>query len=65
MHIEVTNSTFHKIFIPSDDFLNTEHLESARKHHYYNEDSEQRGIIIYNFTSSKTIIQYYLTDINA
>jgi len=65
MHIEVTNSTFYKIFNTSIDFLNTEDFESAKKHHYYNDEKEQRGIIIYNFTSSKTIIQYYLTDINA
>jgi len=66
MNIEVTSKTLYKIFTnTSADFLNTEHLESAKKHFYYNEENEQRGIIIYNFTSSKTIIQYYLTDINA
>ncbi|MFK5981495.1 MAG: hypothetical protein QM499_01175 [Flavobacteriaceae bacterium] len=64
MNIEVTNTTFYKIF-DSNDFVNTEHLEGAEKHHYYNDENEQRGIIIYNFTSIKTIIQYYLTDINA
>lgn len=64
MHIEVTNQTFYKI-MNSSDFISTENLESAKKHHYCNNENDQRGIIIYNFASSKTIIQYYLTDINA
>jgi len=64
MNIEVTNKTFHKLFY-SGDFLSTEKLESDNKHFYYNNETEQKGIVIYNFTSSKTIIQYYLTDINA
>tara|TARA_B100000809_G_scaffold241398_1_gene264543 strand:+ start:302 stop:502 length:201 start_codon:yes stop_codon:yes gene_type:complete len=66
MNIEVTNSTFYKIFKGNEEeYLSTENLESAKKHHYYNDENEQGGIILYNFTSSKTIIQYYLTDINA
>jgi hypothetical protein len=64
MNIEVTNKTFYKI-LNSNDFISTEHLESAKRHYYYNDENEQRGIIVYNFTGSKTIIQYYLTDINA
>ena len=71
MNIEVTNSTFYKVFTntasseQTNDFISTEKLESAHKHYYYNDESEQRGIIIINFTSSKNITQYYLTDINA
>jgi hypothetical protein len=65
-NIEVTNSTFFKVFTnTTSDFINTERLESAHKHFYYNAESEQKGIIIMNFTSSKVITQYYLTDINA
>jgi hypothetical protein len=64
MNIEVTNKTFYKI-LNSNDFISTENLESAKRHYYYNDENEQRGIIVYNFTGSKTIIQYYLTDINA
>lgn len=64
MNIEVTNGTFYKLF-DSTHYLSTDNLESAKKHFYYNDELGQRGIIIYNFTSSKTIIQYYLTDINA
>jgi len=65
MNIEVTNATFYKIFNTADDYLSTENLESAKRHYYYNDENEQRGIMVYNFTSSKTIIQHYLTDINA
>ena len=57
MNIEVTEQTFFKI-INSADFMSTERLESAHKHHYYSDEYEQRGIIIINFTSSKTITQY-------
>jgi hypothetical protein len=65
-NIEVTNSTFFKVFTnTTSDFISTERLESAHKHFYYNAESEQKGIIIMNFTSSKVITQYYLTDINA
>ena len=63
MNIEITKATFYKIFKDSN-FINIETLENAKKHHYYAE-TEQIGIILYNNTSSKTIIQYYLTDINA
>ena len=71
MHIEVTNSTFYKVFTNTasnekeSDFISTEKLESAHKHYYFNAESQQRGLIIVNFTSSKSITQYYLTDINA
>lgn len=64
MNIEVTNTTFHKI-INSNDFINTEKKESFHRHYYYSSENEQKGIVVYNFTSSKTIIQYYFTDINA
>lgn len=63
-NIEVTYCTFYKV-INTTDFTKTDRLESAKKHHYYNAESEQRGIVIQNYTSSKTIIQYYLIDINA
>ena len=66
MNIEVTSQTFYKVINGNEkDYLSTENLESSKKHYYYNEENQQRGIILYNFTSSKTIIQYYLTDINA
>lgn len=66
MNIEVTNRTFYKVITGTEnDFINSERNESNHKHYYYNEENEQRGIIVYNFTSSKRIIQYYLTDINA
>ena len=63
MNIEVTRQTFDKI-IDNTDFINTETLESANKHYYYNDKYEQRGIIVINFASSNRITQYYLTDIN-
>jgi hypothetical protein len=63
MNIEVTEQTFRKI-MDNTDFMETEELESANKHYYYSDEYEQRGIIISNFTSSKTIKQYYFTDIN-
>ena len=65
MNIEVTNTTFYKVIEGGVDFISTEKLESAHKHHYYNSENEQRGVVVYNLTSSKIIIQYYLTDINA
>jgi len=65
MNIEVTQKTFYKVINGTTDFLNSENLESAKKRFYYNELNKQRGIIIINFSSSKTITQYYLTDINA
>ena len=65
MYIEVTKETFNKIFDNNHYFIITEELENAKKHYYDNIKLEQKGIIVCNFTSSKTIVQYYLTDINA
>ena len=58
MDIEVTNQTFYKI-INSNDFVSTENLKSAKKHYYYNYGNNQKGIIVYNFKNTKTIIMYY------
>lgn len=62
MHIEVTKKTFYSVF-NEKNYTKTENLELANKHHYWNSDLEQNGIIIYNHISN--VDQYYLTDINA
>lgn len=62
MNIEVTEETFGLLF-SSEDLRNTEKSELANKYYFYNKETEQRGIRINNFVGS--IIQYYLTDINA
>ena len=64
MNIEVTKSTFYKV-IKGNDLISTDEIESSRKHYYHNRENNQGGCIVENFTSSATIIQYYLTDINA
>jgi len=62
MNIEVSIKTFNKLF-NSDNLVNTEILEHAEKHHYFNSELDQSGTIIHNFVSN--VAQYYLTDINA
>ena len=62
MNIEVTRRTFWLLF-NSKNFVQTERLELAKKHHYYNDELEQKGVQVYNFVSR--VNQYYLTDINA
>lgn len=64
MYIEVTATTFYKL-INFHHFLHYENLESAKKYFYYNKEINQKAMIIHNFTSSKTIVQFYLQDINA
>ena len=62
MNIEVTSSTFYKIFEENPTKLEVK--ERYEKSFFYNEITEQRGYKILNFASSKNY-QYYLTDINA
>ena len=64
MEIEVTNATFYKI-MNSTDFTDTESEDLYTKEFYYNSEIEQRGLILYNYSSGNTIKQFYLTDINA
>lgn len=62
MKIEVTSSTFYKIF--NKEPYKIEQKETYEIHHYKDELLEQQGQKIWNYLSSKGY-QYYLTDINA
>jgi hypothetical protein len=62
MYIEVTKKTFDLIFVPLM-FQKTENSELANKFNYWNSETDQRGIVIHNFT--KSVTQYHLLDINA
>jgi hypothetical protein len=71
MNIEVTKITFYKVITNTNrdekltDFLRIEKKESSHKYFYYNNENQQGGLIVNNFTNSKVITQYYLTDINS
>ena len=62
MHIEVTRKTFYLIFEGNPTKLEVK--ERYEKSFFHNPETEQRGLKIFNFASSKKP-QYYLTDINA
>ena len=60
-HVEVTKKTFESVFISLDQFK-TEHKELVQKMFYFNQEKQQRGLIVFNYISN--INQYFITDIN-
>ena len=64
MHIEVTKATFEKIFSDQLKHPNIMQHETHEKKQYFNEELNQVGFSIFNYSSSK-VVQYYLVDINA
>lgn len=62
MHIEVTSTTFYKIF--EENPTKIDKTETTEKAYFYNKEADQGGMRILNYASSKKH-QYYLRDINA
>lgn len=61
--IEVTKQTFDKLFNEQHK-TNVVRKETYEKVFYYNKEIDQRGLMVFNYVSSKEG-NFYLTDINA
>jgi len=62
MIIEVTKETFYTLF--DGEPFRVDKKETYEINHYCNNELDQCGTKVWNYTSSK-VHQYYLTDINA